>query len=452
MKEITIPYINKLRSTFESDKNNKVRQRAAVNNGLGHAVRDSEVVIANPNIFTIELDNLGDIHDQKCPGRCWLFAALVIAEKRLAEILKVPSIKLSKTYTYFFDIFERVNSFYEHVIETAGLPLTNKKVQFVFCNKHMEGGYDFAQAERLIKKYGVVPEAAMPDTENSAHSEVMQFALGEKLIADAKKLRDAKRTDRANLKTKMLAETYDFLAINLGTPPQEFIFHYRPKDKGDDKKSPNKNDKKDKPAPRTIKTSPKDFVQKYLALPDDFVYLELFNSYKTPDWDKLYEAELIDPMFGYNFILATTRMTAEIKKAMVKQLKDGDPIWFAWDFGRQYSGKTGILDAELLKYNEFFDMEFSVDTDNRGLYADDHGQGHATAIVGVHLDENGNPIRWKVKNSHGKNRDGGVDGWVVMNDNYVDRWLYGIELRKKHLPIKIQKIFNQKPTLVKYWE
>jgi len=452
MKDIILDEVKKFRNDFELDKINKVKQRAVMNNGIGRAIRDQDVVNANPNIFTIELENLGEIHDQKKSGRCWLFAALVLAEKQIAENLKIDNIKLSKSYLYFYDILERTNSFYQHIIDTADLPLTHKKVQWILWGTYLEGGYSWQQAHDLVEKYGVVPERFMPETANTEYSEMMLFIIAEKLAADAKKLREAKASARAKMKKEMLAEIYRILAINLGTPPTKFTFDYRPK-KSDDNKKSKKNDKKKdkKPKLKSISATPLEFKEKLMKTHDDFVDLEFQNNRVAVDWDKLYKGDLMDPMYEHNFIWANVQMADWVKEAMVKQIKNGEPIWFAWDFGRQYSWKTGVLDAKILKHDELFEMEFGVDDKDRGLYIDDHHQGHATTIVGVHI-VNGKPIRWKVKNSHGKDRDGGPDGWVIMNDNYVDKFMSSVTLRKKYLPTNIVKIFDQKPILAKYWE
>ena len=437
-----------MRADFESDRQNKVKQRAVVNNGLERVIRDQEVVNENPNVFSIELKKLGEIHAQKQSGRCWMFSALVTLEKSIAEKMKVDAFSLSKSFLYFYDILERANSFCQHIIDTADLPLTHKKVQWVLQDTIMEGGFTY-QAHALIEKYGIVPEKIMPETANSSNSGRMLFLMKEKLVADAKKLRNASENDREAMKDEMLAEIYNILAVCLGTPPEEFTYSYR--SEKDDKDKDKKSDEK----LVTIKTTPLEFFEKYAKIPDDFVELRFLNDYKSREWDKLYEGDLIEMMAGQKYTWANVKICADVKEAMIKQLKDDMPVDCFWDFGRQFSGEddkeAAILDTRILRHDELFGVEFGVASEERGLYNDSYCQGHATSIVAVHLD-NDKPVRWKMKNSHGKERAGDNTGWAIMNDNYLDEYCIGVVLRKKYLSPEIVAIFDQKPTLVKYWE
>ena len=140
MKQVDLKEVKKFRDKFEYSPQKLVVQRAVVNNGVDHSSRDSTVVQENTDVFSIEVES-GEIHNQEGSGRCWLFAAQVLIEPVIAKKLKVKKIKLSKSYTYFYDKLEMCNAFYQKIIDTKELPLTHKKIQSILRSPQYDGGY-----------------------------------------------------------------------------------------------------------------------------------------------------------------------------------------------------------------------------------------------------------------------------------------------------------------------
>lgn len=88
----------------------------------------------------------------------------------------------------------------------------------------------------LVDKYGVVPKSLMPETFSSSNSDSMNTLLVSKLREYAKLLRDmyAKGSSAEELrksKCELLEEFYRMLAIHLGTPPCNFYWEWRDKEK-----------------------------------------------------------------------------------------------------------------------------------------------------------------------------------------------------------------------------
>ena len=222
MKEISKSSLKKYKSSFYDDKNNQIAQRAVISNGIYQSTRDYSAVNLDQNQWSYEID-AGDIHSQEQSGRCWLYAALVLAETKMAKNLKVANLKLSKSYLYFYDKLEMANSFYQNIIDTRDKDLHSKDVQHILRVKQYDGGY-WHEAANLIEKYGVVPESAMTETQDTKNSGSLNSILNEKLSIDAQKLRDSKKPEE--LKEQLLTEIYKILAISYGQPPEDFTFDY----------------------------------------------------------------------------------------------------------------------------------------------------------------------------------------------------------------------------------
>ena len=75
---------------------------------------------------------------------------------------------------------------------------------------------------------------------------------------------------------------------------------------------------------------------------------------------------------------------------------------------------------------------------------------HAMVLLGVNLDEDGHPTRWRVENSWGK--DAGADGYYVMSDEWFDEYLYQIVVDKKYLPRETAALLSQEPIMLEPWD
>ncbi len=449
MKEISKSSLKKYKSSFYDDKNNQIAQRAVISNGIYQSTRDYSAVNLDQNQWSYEID-AGDIHSQEQSGRCWLYAALVLAETKMAKNLKVANLKLSKSYLYFYDKLEMANSFYQNIIDIRDKDLHSKDVQHILRVKQYDGGY-WHEAANLIEKYGVVPESAMTETQDTKNSGSLNSILNEKLSIDAQKLRDSKKPEE--LKEQLLTEIYKILAISYGQPPEDFTFDYLPQEdkdkKDDDKKSKDSKKDSNKKNLKTIKSTPLEFWQKYGVEISDFVSLNFMLDYKKSKWNTHYEENDVDSMYGKKYRFATIQISDSVKKSIVKQLKNNEPVWFSWDVEKQFSNKLGILDSNIWKYNELYGLNLSLDKESRGLYRDISNSLHATAIVGFR-EENGKITHWKVKNSWGKDR--GQSGYISMNDNYLEDYVLDATIRKKYLPKAVQEIFDKQPEIITYWK
>ena len=74
---------------------------------------------------------------------------------------------------------------------------------------------------------------------------------------------------------------------------------------------------------------------------------------------------------------------------------------------------------------------------------------HAMTLTGVNL-ENGQPTRWKVENSWGKDR--GNDGYYVADQDWFEKYAYEVAIRKDLLSEKILAATQTTPIALEAWD
>ena len=74
---------------------------------------------------------------------------------------------------------------------------------------------------------------------------------------------------------------------------------------------------------------------------------------------------------------------------------------------------------------------------------------HAVAMAGVRLDKDGKPEKWLVENSFGEER--GWSGFVVMQNGWLEKYMFRLVVEKQFVPQEIQKLLDMKPKVLKSW-
>ncbi len=234
VKEITNDTIASFEKDFKANKAMQIAANAAQENGIFKASQNTAVKTNLNPAFSIEIDT-GKVADQKRSGRCWMFSALNTMRHSIQKKFNIKDFELSQNYTNFWDKFEKANWFFENVINSAGKPLGDRKVAFLFATPQQDGG-QWDMLCGIIEKYGIVPKYAYPETANSANSAALNDTLNTLLRKDGLALRrmiaDGKNEEEVeDKKQAMLKEVYRVLAVSLGVPPRKFAFEYKD-DKG----------------------------------------------------------------------------------------------------------------------------------------------------------------------------------------------------------------------------
>ena len=431
--ELTLDEIAKFQQDYQQNKQNKIAELAVVNNGVQKASFNGEGIRDLNRTFSIEIPT-DNVTDQKQSGRCWLFAALNVLRHKFAKQYHTKNFTFSQSYLFFWDRIERANIFFNHILETADKPVDDRTVHFYLQAPDTDGG-QWHMAISLIRKYGLVPTYAQDESFTANNTAAFNQALNMKLREDGlvlRKLAQAGKNDEIEQKRQeYLSEIYRMAVIAFGQPVQKFDLEFKDDD-GNYKLDQN--------------ITPLDFFHNYFE--DDLDdYVVLFNA-PDHEYDKLYAFPFEDNVEGGSPVRFLNTKIENLKEAAIKQLKDGETIWFGCDVGKQSDRQKGILAANLYETDTIFGIETKLNKKER-LQTGASGSTHAMTFVGVDVVD-GKPRQWKVENSWGTKV--GDQGYFVMDDKWFDEYLFKVVVKKQYLPEKLVKIAEGEATPVPCWD
>ena len=430
-KELTKQY----KESFQSKPERIVAQNAAVKNGLKGSSETVASVVENQPVYSIDLEH-GKVANQKASGRCWMFAALNTFRHRLFNNFKLEEFELSQSYTFFWDKYEKANYFHENILKTAGEPVTSRNVAFLLQTPQQDGG-QWDMIVSLFKKYGVVPKSVMPESFSSSASSDLNKYLNKKLRQDAKVLRDlvargASEEEINETRKQLMQEVYDLLSVTLGTPPETFDFEYRDKDKE---------------FHRHLNLTPQSFFEQFVGLNLDD-YVSIINSPTTDKpFNRSYTVDMLGNVVG-NQVRYLNLDMATFKELAIRQLEQGESVWFGCDVGQSSNRGNGRLALNNFDLKGLTGIDYSLTKGERLEYGDSL-MTHAMVLTGVNLVD-GKPNRWKVENSWGE--ESGVEGFWMMSDEWMDEYTYQIVVRKDLLTKEQLDAFNSEPIVLAPWD
>lgn len=436
-KYISMEQLERYEKAFEADAAKRVAMRAVTSAGVQKAALDPEVVRRDRHQYSISLEQ-GKITNQKSSGRCWMFAALNTMRFDVMKKLNLESFELSQNYPLFYDKLEKANYFLENILDTLDEPTNGRLIAFLLQSPLGDGG-QWDMFCSLVEKYGVVPKDAMPETESSSSTWGMTSYLTKKLREFACALREGHQAGKSmeelrGQKDAMMETIYNMLCICLGKPPKTFTLEVRDKDKK---------------FIRDEGLTGTEFFQKYIGW-DLKDYVSLINA---PTADKPYHRTYTVKMLGNvkegRPVKYLNLPADDLKQAAIRQLKDGKPVWFGCDVGQCSTRDGGIMDLDALQVGELFGTTFGMNKAQRLDYGES-AMTHAMVFQGVNLDESGNPTRWRVENSWGK--DAGQDGYYVMSDRWFEEYTYQVMVNKKYLTPQQQEELEQEPIQLEPWD
>ena len=434
---ITAQQLTKFEQQFDANPANAVAMNAAVQNGIVKSAISYEAFRRERHEFSVNIKQ-GEITNQKASGRCWMFAALNVMRFEVMQKLNLETFEFSQSYPLFFDKLEKSNYFLENILDTLDEPTGGRLVSFLLTDPMGDGG-QWDMFCGLVEKYGVVPKDAMRESVSSSATREMDYYLTLKLREFACTLRTAheKGAEMEQLrgsKEQMLAEIYRILCISLGKPPKEFCFETRDKDGN---------------FIRDAKITPQEFFAKYVGWNlDDYVSLINAPTADKP-FGKTYSVKYLGSVKEGRAVRYLNLPIEQLKAAAIAQMQDGKPVWFGCDVGKCSIRENGIMDLNVIRADQLFGVSFPMDKAQRLDYG--HSlMTHAMVFLGVNLDEQGRPNRWRVENSWGK--EPGKDGYYVMSDDWFTEYTYQVVVHKKYLSQEALEQLKAEPILLEPWD
>ncbi len=440
MASVTADDLAAAREEFFSERANVVAKNAVSSVGIRAAARVPEGVARNALTFDVEVTQ-GERCNQERSGRCWMFASLNTMRYRIIKKYNLKTFELSQAYPLFWDKLEKSNWFFENVLDTLDEPLDGRLVSYLLADPIGDGG-QWDMFKSLVKKYGVVPKEAMPETACSRNTREMDSYLTRYLRGAAKRLRESHAAgvaadDLAAMKKEMMGDVYHLLVTCLGEPPASFGVRLRDKDGK-------------------------------LALSGTFTPAAFFDEavgMDVDDYVSLISAPTADKPLGHTYTVSRLGTVVEdggvrylnlpiqrLKECAVAQLREDLPVWFGCDVGQSYLREEGIMDTAALDVDGLlgFPVEGCMDRAERLDYGESL-MTHAMVLEGVNLDEAGRPTLWKVENSWGA--DHGRDGFDTLSDAWFDEYVYQVVVDKRHLTDEERAAYEtEEPRMLAPWD
>jgi len=433
-KTITRKQVAELRKGFAANPSNKVAQNAVTNVQLPDLTLDRNLVQNMDSSFSTKLDDW-KVTAQMKSGRCWLFATLNLFRVGAMKKMNLKSFEFSQAHIHFWDKFERANHLLEAIIETAGRPVDDRTIHFLLSDPIGDGG-QWNMAMNLIRKHGLVPKSAYPESNTSSATRWMNTELKNILRSSACEIRailegGGTEDEAREHKEKRIADVWKMLCIHLGTPPKTFDWQWRDKDDEFHRKG---------------RMTPQQFAAEYVDIEwEDYVCI--VNDPRN-EYYRTYTIDFLQNVAGGPPVVYLNVPSKEMKAVTQRLLEDGMPVWMGCDVGKEMDRKKGLWDADLFDVEGLYGVEYGMDKADR-LRHNQTMMTHAMLFTGVDV-VNGRARRWRVENSWGGKT--GQKGYYTMNDSWYDEYMFEIAAPTSYLNEKMVAGLETEPVVLPAWD
>lgn len=434
MEVIHMEMLERFQNAYEQKKTQKAVRHAIFNNSLDLCVSVQENLTKNQNHFSVNIDTM-KVANQLTSGRCWIFAGLNVLRENIAKRLGLTSFELSQNYLAFYDKLEKINMFLNLAIEMSDRDIDDRTYVWLLTNGVQDGG-QWDMFVNLVEKYGVVPKDIMPETFQSSNTAPMNVLINTRMHKFAQEVRNLKELGKMDeiesLRLAVLEEMYGFLCTCFGIPPKVFNFSYMDKD-GDVHHMDN--------------LTPKEFYKEQIQM-DLCDYISVIHApTKDKPFHESYRVKYLSHADGKPVQYLNVPMD-ELKEVVIKQLKDGQLVWFGSDCSKFNDKKGGFWDDRSFDYDTAFEIDFYMDKES-ALDMRDSAMNHAMVLSGVDLlDEQ--PLKWKIENSWGD--AAGHLGYFVASDTWFERFVYQAVIHRKYLKKEHLEDLKKEPKELEPWD
>ena len=433
-KTITRKQVAELRKGFAANPSNKVAQNAVTNVQLPDLTLDRNLVQNMDSSFSTKLDDW-KVTAQMKSGRCWLFATLNLFRVGAMKKMNLKDFEFSQAHIHFWDKFERANHLLEAIIETADRPVDDRTIHFLLSDPIGDGG-QWNMAMNLIRKHGLVPKSAYPESNTSSATRWMNTELKNILRSSACEIRailegGGTEDEAREHKEKRIADVWKMLCIHLGTPPKTFDWQWRDKDDEFHRKG---------------RMTPQQFAAEYVDIEwEDYVCI--VNDPRN-EYYRTYTIDFLQNVAGGPPVVYLNVPSKEMKAVTQRLLEDGMPVWMGCDVGKEMDRKKGLWDADLFDVEGLYGVEYGMDKADR-LRHNQTMMTHAMLFTGVDV-VNGRARRWRVENSWGG--ETGQKGYYTMNDSWYDEYMFEIAAPTSYLNEKMVAGLETEPVVLPAWD
>jgi bleomycin hydrolase len=448
---LTPSFLQMLREAYRMSPADRACHNAVTNSCVKDLSLDRGVARGDDGHFSHRVKSKG-ITNQKKSGRCWIFAGLNVLRPQVIRDHRMEEFEFSRAYLQFWDKMEKVNLYFESIIELRDAHFLDRDWEMVNKWAIEDGGW-WNYLAGLVAKYGVVPLAVMPETHASEHTEGLNEVLNRLVRARAARILDL-HAEGAGIeslraeKNRVMAEVYRLLVIHFGEPPTEFDWRFTLKDScggvgHDDIEMHSAESTRLTPVERH---TPQSFYQQYVGRPLD-EYVCLYNDPHN-EFNRHYRFDRARNMIGnecMNFVNIETMVMKEIAKTSILA---NESMWFAVNMGFDQSTELGLMKNRLFDYETLFDIDLTLSKADRTRFHSG-ASGHAMALMGVDLGPEGQPRKWLVENSWGDEK--GAKGLWTLHDDWFGEHVYTIIVHRRHVPADILKHFDEEATVLPAW-
>lgn len=395
-------------------------------------IKNKGIMSAAQTMWVIDFDSeqsleTGIVRNQKYTGKCWIYAGINYLRTLVEKKDNGTNLLLSANYISYYDKFEKSKYFFEKVIETSNLPSDDRMIEYLFKNPCPDAG-QWVMFKNIIRKYGIVPQGAMPDTYSSLDTNQMNICLMS-ILRDGgctirRMIREGASSKQINNEVnRKMKEIRKILTLCLGEPPAEFLYDW---------------DKKYTPLLFFQKIINADLDKSVCLINAPMSIMPLYKKYYVKNLNNMIEGERIEYV---------NLPIENLKEKVIQQVLDGEPVWFGCDAGKMIDKNTGMMDDNTYNVSNVLKMSCLF---SKGEQLEYHQSimNHAMLIVGI-IRKNQDIVGFKVEDSHGNQI--GKDGYFYMSLDWFQKYAYQIVIDKQYLSITERKILDEESICIMPW-
>ena len=440
LSEINTEFIKSCKTNFLADKSNIIARNAIVTVGSFNATMNSAKTNQVNHVFlnSVKKRNI-KATNQGNSGRCWMFAALNTFRHILIKALDLRDFEFSEVYLFFWDKFERANSYLTWFIEHPEYKPEDREFEYILKYHLNDGGW-WNTFANLVDKYGIVPSTVMKETYQSNDTNDMNEIIKERLDSCVNKIYQSNVS--AEIKNKWKRDTlenvYNILVKFLGEPPETFEWGVR-----------TENDEMVISDLTPCKF--RDMVTTGISM-HNFITLSHV-PIRHLEMNQLYRIKWTNNVVGGKDCTLLNMNPHELSKYAIKSITAGFAVWFAGDVRKHFNYLHSTLDDAQDDSDLVFGKPYKFSKGDRLTLGNTEGN-HAMALTGVNLDHKGRPVSWQVENSWGywDHETPGMDGFLTMSHSWFEKYVIEIVVNKKFLSRSVKKLLNKEPIILNPWD